>query len=230
MGKAWVAFGGIEERVLAKVRFCDIIISDLDGTDTKSTGVREVLRYTASHLLNRDFLQWAWKAVRSYVSDDNICSAHLWHGFANRFLSNPAEKERLRRTYTPENASLLLYPGVPEFYGHFRAAEKIYVTKTAYEIAVGFAAASNFDHVFADAYDKAYLVQRIVERFAHRRRYLVKGDTHHDEAMLDVLCWYKKKGTIDDVAGINVCKNEDCVNPRFDINIGRDYRGLVSSL
>ncbi len=230
VAEAWVNFGGVEEHLLAKVRSCDIILSDLDGTDTPSTGAREVLRYAASHLFGRDFLRWSWRAARAYLADENISGAHVWHGFAARFLAAPSEKKPLRRTYTPKHAASLLYPGVPEFYGRFRAAEKIYITKTVYEIAVGFALASNFDHVLADVWDKAHVAQRIVERLPHRRRYLVKGDTHHDEAVLDVLCWYKGNGTIDDVVGINVCKSDDHINPRFDINIGRDYRALVARL
>jgi len=106
----------------------------------------------------------------------------------------------------------------------------MYVTKTVHEIVIAFAQANAFDLIFAEVYDKAHLTQQIVEKFAHRRRYLVKGDTHHDEAMLDVLYWHKKKRTIDDVVGINVCKDESRINPRFDINIGRDYQALVRTL
>ncbi len=245
MGKAWVDYCGIEEQLLAKVRSCDIIISDLDGTDTPSTGAREVLRYVASHTFDTTLQRWSWKAARAYLLDKNITSAHIWHGFVAHFLTVSEdgtvsekretrtiseEKERLHKIYTPKHASSLLYPGVRDFYHLLRAAEKIYVTKAVYEIAAGFAAASHFDLFFADAYDKAHIVQRVIEGHAHRQRYLVKGDTSNDETMLDVLHWYKKKGTIDDVVGINVCRDDECINPHFDINIGRDYRGLVDAL
>lgn len=227
----WVAVNddANPDDLLSRIRSCNIIVSDLDNTDAPSTGKKIVYSFLARHLFDLDVLSWTAHTLQTLLVDKQIKWEHVWHAFINNFINNE-ERERLLQVYTPTRARASLYEGVTDFYGHFCGAKKVYVTKTIRKAAMGYQIASEFDLTFAEQADKTHAIHLIVNHFPQHGRYLVKGDSTPDERMLRALRFLKTQGAIEDVVGINVCKSRKNINPHFDVNIPRDYSGLVSLL
>ena len=79
--------------------------------------------------------------------------------------------------------------------------------------------------MFAESYDKKHVLEELIKIHPKKKRWLIKGDSEEDTEMLNALKALKNNGKIDYVVGINVTKNE--INALYDINVMRDYRGLV---
>ena len=89
-----------------------------------------------------------------------------------------------------------------------------------------------FSGLFAGVEEKGKFIEDFVRTFPDFQRYFVKGDNGCDEEMVDCLKFLQRKRKIDDVTSCYVARSptEAKMNPAFDINIGRDYRGLVDIL
>lgn len=227
----WVAVkpGLIQENLVERLFNSDILVSDLDDTDAPSPA-KEIARNSLtsrSYLTNPKFWLWVLGTEYQLAKKGRNAESYRWSVFIRRFLRDPQKLARLSRQYTPEFVAPKLYQGVREFYDLLPWVFKIYLTRNIKEVGEAFREAAGFNEVMAEQFDKQEGIQRVVKAYPERKRFVIKGDSAEDEAMLDVLNELKRRGKIEEVTPIYIADSPNKLNPRFDINIGRDYNGLV---
>ena len=232
--KGWVALNEeTDESSLAKkIREADIILADLDGTDT-SSGYSLVL-----YSLNQPeffstikFWKYLAKSAYLYAKKRKKSESEIWKNWINTFYRDKSHLKNVREMYTPKFANSELYKGVREFYDTLRGdALRVYVSRNLDEVIEAFSKTLAFNDFFAEQFNKKDSVKQILERFPHRKRFIVKGDTAEDEEMFDELKYWKKVEQINDVYFINIANHERNYNPRADVNSSRNQLALAEWL
>ncbi|PIN81157.1 hypothetical protein COV11_02475 [Candidatus Woesearchaeota archaeon CG10_big_fil_rev_8_21_14_0_10_30_7] len=223
----WVA-SNLEKRILIdRILNSDACLSDMDDTDTKSTASIVVIEGVKRYFYNPHFIQWWLKIGWDQLTKRQKLDSNSWADYNKLFLDEK-EKRRIARKVTPKKIKKLLFPGVEEFYSLIKT-QKVYITRNLHEISSAFGELLNFDQVISRSRNKEQSTISFIETHPQFCNYIVKGDSVHDEGMIDALKFYQKKGRINSITGIWVSKTPT-ENPKFDVNIGQDYRGLVELL
>lgn len=217
--------GQDSSELVKRILATDICVSDLDDTDAESPA-KIVAKDFRHYGINPAYWYWLVKAGINHSLDGKRSESDSWKEFAKRFLRNKDELERVKNIFTPEKVRSTLYPGVEEFYDLLpREAIKAYVTRNIQEIALAYADILGITAIWPKQYDKFETIKQIFEKSRTKKRWLVKGDSEEDLEMLSFLKFQKVHGKIDDVIGIYV--TDEKLNPKFDVNLFRDYTGLV---
>jgi len=217
----------LKERILG----ADVCISDIDDTDAKSPAKN--LAYHSlieSKVLNPKFWLWCLETGTKLLADRKKAEIEAWKKYVENFLRDPKELQKIKARFTDKNIEQLLYPGTFELYVLLKDTYKIYITGNIEEIAQKFTNFFGFDEYMAEVFDKEKAAINLVERKPWFKNYFVKGDSKEDELILNVLNFYKKKGKLESITSCCIvdCKNK--INEKFDINIGKNYFGLVQIL
>lgn len=88
--------------------------------------------------------------------------------------------------------------------------------------------AAGFDEAMHEQFDKTAAIEKILEKYPQVRSFILKGDSSEDEEALDSLKFKQQKGRLDQVNSIYVTDSPNKLNDKFDVNIPRNYDGLVS--
>lgn len=231
----WVAIKSELKRedLVERLLSSDIMVSDLDGTDAPSPA--KEIAYTSlkrpKYLSDPRFWLWCISTEYKLIKNGKNAESETWATFVEKFLRNPKELEKLKQKYTPEFVASKFYQGVIDFYRLMSPNMiKIYLTRNIKEVAEAYKQSASFDEVMAEQFDKENSIKRISHRYPERRRFVVKGDSPEDEQMLKVLIHGKQRGKFNQVTSIYVADSANHLNPNFDINIGRNYKGLVELL
>jgi len=229
---AWIAVRPElrKEALIERLTTADILVSDLDDTDTPSPA-KAIARsgmLTPSYFKDPKFWLWAIGTKYHLARKGEGAESYRWSKFIETFLRDPEKLARLSEEYTPESAELKFYPGVRAFYNSLPLTLKVYLTRNIREVGEAYRRAAGFDEVLPEQFDKQKGIAKIVRAHPERKRFVIKGDSAEDEAVVDFLKSLKKKGEIEEVTPIYISNSPRNLNPRFDINIGRNYGGLVS--
>lgn len=233
--RGWVAVNGtIKDEVDLRSRLLsvDVCLSDLDDTDAKSPARYIALRDSGQRFFKEwDYTKWLTRTVWNYLLDGKGAQQRCWEDYTHLFLKSPCDLASLRADLSEREMNDLVFPGVDDFY-NLITSPKLYVTQNVMYLAMHFKERFSFSGVFSGVENKSGLVEDFIKEFPHFRRYLVKGNTERDEGMVAILRYYKERGVIDEVVSCYVAESSEpgSLNPRFDINIGRDYTGLVDIL
>ncbi len=219
--QVWVA-SSLEETVLKeRILNADVCLSDMDDTDTKPTARLIITTGWKRYFLNPEFISWWMNETLKRNGKDT------WRNYKNLFIDED-ERNRIKKVFTPEVIQEILLPGVKEFYS-LLDCHKVYVSRNLQEIVSSVGRELGFQDIIGESLDKEKSISEFIERNPQFKKYIVKGDSHYDEAMLKALEFYKKKGKIDHYISIWVSK-EPNLNEKVDVNIGWNYTGLVELL
>jgi len=226
-GKSWVAVkNNIDKSTLKNLILkSDICISDLDGTDGEPGKIVLLSELKSQNIINPKFVCWALKNGLRLLKEGKNAESEVWKSYVQNYLRGKNEIKKKKKLL--KNIEKVIYPGVEEFY-KLLDCYKIYLTRNTIEISSLFAYYFKFNQVIAQTYDKEKAVCRLVEKGMFKR-FILKGDTVEDEASFDALKFYEKKGKIEYVIGIYITKKKR-LNEKFEVNIGKNYEGLVSIL
>lgn len=218
-----------ESGLVARLRRADIILADLDGTDA-SAGLNFVLYSTGEpeFFLALKCWKWLFKSGYLYAKYRGKAESEIGKAFMDVFMRSEKHVQRIKDIFTQEFTKSLLYEGVPEFYDLLRGdLLRVYVSRNHEEVVKAFFRALAFNDYFAEEFDKKETVKKALDRFPYRKRFIVKGDTMHDEEMYDELKYWKdKKKRIEEVTYINIMSSPKYYNPRADINASRNHTAL----
>jgi len=222
-----------KEDLVKRILSSDIMVSDLDDTDTQSPS--KEIAYASlkrpKYLSDPRFWLWCISTEYKLIKNGKNAESETWATFIEKFLRNPKELEKLKQKYTPEFVASKFYQGAMDFYGLMPLNMiKIYLTRNIKEVAESYKQSASFDEVMAEQFDKENSIKRISQKYPERRKFIVKGDSPEDEQMLKVLIHEKQRGKLDQVTSIYVADSQNHINPNFDVNIGRNYKGLVELL
>ncbi|MBI4919595.1 hypothetical protein HY837_06695 [archaeon] len=217
----WVASQREETVLRDRILNADVCLSDMDDTDTQPTARLIITTGWKRYFLNPKFISWLINEKLRNNGKDS------WRNYKNFFIDEE-ERERIKQVFTLEIVKNLLLPGVEEFYSLLKCP-KVYISRNLQEIVSAVGETLKFDEVRGESLDKEKEVEQFIEKNPHFKHYIVKGDSHYDEGMLNALKFYKERGKIEEYTSIWVSK-EPNLSDKFDVNIGYDYTGLVDLL
>jgi len=210
----------------------DVCISDLDETDARSPG--KILAYRdifSKRIFDPRFLTWSFITAQKLLTHGRVAESDAWEKYVELFLSNPSDRESAMGIFTEDVILKLLYPGVRELYSILPSEMyKIYLSRNIPEAVQPFADFLGFQEISTEVSDKGSVTAQFVEEHPEVRSYFVKGDSEEDEGILDALIFYMDRRTIDYVVSSYVASSLSNTNPKFTINLGRNYLGLVKIL
>ncbi len=230
----WVLANGDfrAEHLHSRIIGSEVLITDLDDSIAQSPA--RIIAHTHSWRKfpgTPEYWFWVAKYLLKYLGDYPGIESSAWKEYVERFLRTPEERMSAGEYFAPDFVSKLLYPGVRDFYSILpESMNKSCVTRNVEEVALRFTRPLGMNSVVAEAFYKPAIVELMVKTAPWRKKYLLVGDSVDDEEALDVLKSIKKKGFIDFVFSIWVCKSPNDANEEFDISIGRNYSGLVEIL
>ncbi|MDO8740718.1 MAG: haloacid dehalogenase-like hydrolase [Candidatus Woesearchaeota archaeon] len=212
--RSFVLSNSSKKDIRERIRKSSYVVSDLDYTliDSPTLGL-VVRRFFEGGFLDIRQDIWAVKAVFQYLLHGKNAAPPMWSEYRDKF------KCEFRHYIESHKPALSFYPGVQEFFRSLpETTEKMMVTRTFHEIAKPFADCLGFGecHSFED--DK---VLPFLEGIIHSSYDVLIGDSKEDENIVTAL---KKRST--HPLTIYVASSPNRINENFEINIGRDYRGL----
>ena len=215
---------------LKQILNSDVCISDLDDTDTVSSAKKIAWdSLKSSKIFNSKFWSWCLTTGWGFLKNGKSIESEAWRKYVKLFLRDPKQIQRAIKLIS-RRIERLLYPGVQELYSLLpERMYKLYLTRNILPIGRLFAKFLNFDQVIAEVFDKAEVTAQFVEANPQFKGYFVKGDSQEDEAILEVLEFYKRKGKIENVVSCYIT-NSHKINPKFDFSIGGNYLHLVEIL
>ncbi|MBI4139995.1 hypothetical protein HY483_03460 [Candidatus Woesearchaeota archaeon] len=227
----WVIDNGgfSDANLYSRIVESEVLITDLDESIAQSPA-RIIAQTHSLRKFPGTLEYWCWvaKYLFKYLGGDSNIESSAWKEYVSKFLRTPEERRSAGEYFTTDIVSKILYPGVRDFYCVLpESMKKSCVTRNIEEVALQFTRPLGINSVVAEAFYKSTIVELMIKAAPWRKRYLLIGDSSEDEEALDVLRSIKKKGFIDFVLSIWVCKSPDDANKEFDISIGRNYSGLV---
>lgn len=217
------------EDLASLIKLSDILVSDLDETAAKSPmkiAAKRMLR--SPNILNPKFMRWCLKTGYALMKNGKKAESGAAKELIENFLSSKKQLSALQEWMTEEYAIKTIYNGALDFYSALPKAMKVFVTRSIPDIAYVYAKAAGFDFAMAQQFDKQESIKELMQKFPNNRRYVLIGDSEEDEAALDYLKFLWRYTKVETLASVYVAKSERYINERFDINIGRDYTGLVA--
>ncbi|MCD4666181.1 hypothetical protein K8R47_00010 [archaeon] len=222
---------------------CDVCISDLDQTDAKSPAKQIAwekfftlkTHYQIIKKFEFEFYKWCLETGYKLIGDGEEAETELWEKYISLFLQDSKECERVSQMFTEEFIQKLLYPGIKEFYSELPDMSKFYITRNIREVTKIFADYLGFIdtmNVHGES-DKKTRTERFLTEHPQFKRYLVKGDREEDKEILKVLRHYRdnvKSSPIEYVLGCHISDAPEKGDPYFNIQMGRNYLGLVEIL
>jgi hypothetical protein len=232
-----VEFRVNRNEILERMRHADCIVSDFDGTDVKSPLKIAALHYlmNPSHFIDHPKLAvWAAKAPFTRLAKGKDAESALWYDFSSilgKDIRDVVEDVRsgLYKKGKPQEAAMkYVLPGVQEFYTSLPSTEKHYISRNFDAILEVFASALGIDEIHATE-DKAHALEEIITSKDHKR-YILRGDSHSDDEVLDVAEHYKKKGIIDDYVGVAIGASSHTDNEYVEVVSPPQQMSLVHAL
>ena len=219
------------ESIIDWMERTDLIISDLDDTDTYSPAKRIAYSYLTrlDKLSSPSFWRWAISCFFDLMLHGHGAEEGQWRKFRATFLSDPEELNYQTMNHLG-HAKSMAFPGLLDFYDNFPDAKKAYISRNIPEIAESYGAVYGFDKIVSNAFDRESAVRSVLDAFPHKRNVLFKGDAKSDEDILRILKGYKDSGRIHSLVSINVAYGWRRIHPDFDLTINRDYTALVDIL
>jgi len=219
------------ESIIDRMERTDLIISDLDDTDTYSPAKRIAYSYLArpDKLSSPKFWTWAIPCFFDLMINGQDAEEGQWKKFRESFLSDPEELNYQVMNHLG-HAKSRAFPGLLDFYDNFPSAKKAYISRNIPEIAEAYGAVYGFDKIVSNAFDREEAVRSVLDEFPNKRNVLFKGDAKSDEDILRILKEYKSSGRINSLVSINVANGWRRIHPDFDLTINRDYTALVEIL
>lgn len=219
------------ETIIDRMEHTDLIISDLDDTDTYSPAKRIAYSYLTrlDKLSSPTFWKWAIPCFFDLMMRGQDAEEGQWKRFREIFLSDNEELNYQIMNHLG-HAKKRAFPGLLDFYDNFPGAKKAYISRNIPEIAEAYGAVYGFDKIVSNAFDREEAVRLVLDEFPNKRNVLFKGDAKSDEDILRILNGYEKSGRINSLVSINVANGWRRIHPDFDLTINRDYTALVEIL
>lgn len=235
--RSWISINPHLEQseLMKRIKSSDILISDLDDTDAPSPAKSiafSKLKET-DYILNPKFWVWCLSTGYALLTKQKNAESETWKNFVETFLRDQKELDKIKNKYNPKYVNYSFYPCVKEFYNLLpEDMIKIYITRNVIEVGEAYKQGAGFDEVMAEQFDKEDSIKKVCEKYPNKKSFIIKGDSPEDEAIIDFLRFRKRKDEIELITSIYVAKSSDEkeINPRFDINIGQNYEGLVQIL
>lgn len=232
-GDGWVLAkkGYNKDNIAELIRSSDSVVSDLDDTVAESP-IREMIKLGSKelkYLLNPACWLWAVLTKIRLRLDGEEAESTVGKSFTRFFLRKKSVLDRITKRYTRDFAESTLYPGVSDFYKTLPGERtKIFVTRNIKEITDAYKDAIGFDDALVEQYDKKASIEKILNLYPKAKSFVIIGDSQEDEQMLNFLRDKQQQGgQINTILGIYVADSPENINPNFDINIGKNYGGLV---
>lgn len=144
----------------------------------------------------------------------------IWKNYFTRF-----EKYLEKIVMDLEKENKRLYPGVRGFIDYLHEncpnQRSILVTRTDKKIGFPYQQILGFNEAYYRRFEKHKVIDELIINYSPRI-ITIAGDSEEDKEMIDTA----KRSKIECCLGINVVKNIKKVNEEFDINIGRNWKGL----
>lgn len=220
------------ETLREKILGCDVCISDLDDCDAKSPAKKIARENWFKRIAGeKEYRTWFFQTVYALLKKGKKAESEQWQSYVKKFLQDEEEIEKAVSLFNQKIIEASLYPGVKKFYQLLPHQHKVYLTRNIQAIGMVYGRFLGFQEVKGEVFDKGKGLGEFIRQNSFRR-YLIKGDSGEDEIMLDFLEFYLKKRKIDDYVSCyradKPTKNE--INSRFNVNLGKDYSGLVEIL
>ncbi len=212
-----------------QLRAADVCISDLDDTDCNSPARMLARRAIGTHHWSPAYWDWGIQALTARKKKGQNSESKSWNLYVERFLSTAGAKLKVTEFFTPERIQSTLFPGVDAFYQRL-SAKKVYVSRNIAEVVQCYAEELGFAEWHGEELLKRQAVEKYVTAHPEQQHYIVKGDSEEDFEMLDFLRHRQREKKVASVLGIYCAKNFFKEKHDFDVEIGRDYRGLVELL
>lgn len=145
----------------------------------------------------------------------------IWKHYFTRF-DKDLEK---RGGISIEKAHERLYPGIAAFFDYLNKncprQKQVMITRTHRRIGMPFEYLLGFDKAYYEQFDKYKVIEELINT-SSPKLITIAGDSEEDKEMVDKA----KSSSLDYCLGINVVKSTRRINEEFDINIGRNWKGL----
>ena len=217
--------------IKTKILAADVCISDLDDTDTDSPAKEIAKRAIGIEFDPLGYLTWGIGTTVSLIKNGKNGETERWRQYVHTFLKFPGSRAQVSALFNPEKVRNSLYPGVEEFYASIPAA-RFYLTRNIKEVADVYGNVLGFTGVISEAFYKEKAIQEFLINHSQFQRYVVRGDSDEDQMVLDVLRFQQRERKIESVTGIYHADSPSSrhLNSVFEINVGKDQRGLVGLL
>lgn len=207
---------------------CDMLISDLDGTDAPMNFLHLFLEdLVFMRLMDYEFISSSIRIAYEGISSRRIgWQAKIGHNYVDRYLDTKEGRVRAARRFTQSYISASVYPHVEEFYSLLpNSMQKICLSENIEPIVKPFSRYLGFEKALC-CRDKQGALEQLILENPQLRRIAIKADYCTDEPMLDVLDHYRKIGVLEDYIGIYVAGTPRGCNARFEMNISRDHAAM----
>ncbi|MBS3090767.1 hypothetical protein J4433_03310 [Candidatus Pacearchaeota archaeon] len=195
----------------------ELFVSDLDDSIAHSPTRAFVKKNFFKNPLT---LIWGAFSLLKIMKMGKKSRFEIWRTYFTRF-----ERDLAKIEVNIENAAKRLYPGITEFFGyleeHCPHQKQILITRTVEKIGMPYQAILGFDRGYYRQFDKYKVVDELVNKYSPKI-ISIAGDSEEDKEMVD----RAKASSIEYCLGINVAGSMKKINEGFDINIGRNWKGL----
>lgn len=206
-----------KEDVRRTILNSELLISDLDYSIAASPTKAVVIK---GFFYNPITLLWGAVSLLRIVKAGRKNRYSIWQNYFTRF-----EKYLEKIVIDLEKESRRIYPGVRGFIDYLHEncpnQKSILVTRTDKKIGFPYQQILGFNEAYYRRFEKDKVIDELIIKYSPRI-ITIAGDSEEDKEMIDTA----KKSKIEYCLGINVAKNIKRVNEEFDINIGRNWKGL----
>ncbi len=196
----------------------DIFASDLDDSIAYSP-TRKFVKW--NFFRDPMTILWGTASLLKIARVGRKSRFDIWKHYFMRF-DKDLEK---RGGISVEKAHEMLYPGIAEFFDYLNKncphQKQILVSRTDQRIGMPFEYLLGFDRAYYGKFDKDSAIEELISSFSPKI-ITIAGDSEEDKEMVDKA----KNSNLDCCLGINVARNTKRINEEFDINIGRNWKGL----
>ena len=229
---SWVAGNLSKETLKQRLTTADINISDLDGTDARSSAKYIALRAIGTSYVDPGYHNWVRETALEWVKaklngNQDFVGIEQWKKYVDSFLQDEMVLQEIRKLFTPAKVGDLLYRGVAELYTIIKA-DKYYCTHNIEPVASAFAGYLDFMGSYTEIDDKEKFMECFVEDNPHFQRYLLKGNSPDEEAMYDVLKSAKRRGKIEEATFIYCATKPTAMSNSADVNTSKNQWELFN--
>nr|QBM01277.1 hypothetical protein [uncultured archaeon] len=196
----------------------DFFVSDLDDSIAHSP-TKKFVKW--DFFYNPMTMLWGIISLFKIAKMGRKNRFEIWQHYFTRF-----DKDLERNGgVSMEKAHKRLYPGIAEFFDYLNKncphQKQVLVTRTDKRIGMPYEYLLGFDKAYYREFGKYKVIEELIS--SHTPKIItIAGDSEEDKEMIDTA----KKSKIEYCLGINVVKSIKKVNEEFDINIGRNWKGL----
>ncbi len=206
-----------KKEIKEQIDHSEVLFSDIDDTIAPTYSKRIVIKnfFNLNTLEKLDFTQWFLRRLPNYILHRKKVHTKLWFDYIDRFLED--KEIKIYREVIEKR----IYPGVKETFNLIPdTVRKVLVSRNTRKVVETYQSILNFDEGYSLMRNKA----DAINSYKNKRRFVVFGDSTEDGDLLNPL------RDLGSCLGIWVAASKSELNEQYDINIGKNWKGLEAIL